>query len=199
MPLSTDFYLRNNVIEIAKSLIGKVIITKKDGYLTSGIITETEAYNGIKDKASHAYGGKKTKRNQAMYMKGGHAYVYLCYGIHHLFNIVTNIEGIPDAILVRAIYPLEGLEIMQHRAKMKKINANGVGPGKLTAMLSITTNDNTKSLINSDVIIEDYGFKVPDNQIIATTRVGIDYAGEDARLPYRFLFPHDNINQLFKI
>ncbi|HOB78343.1 MAG: DNA-3-methyladenine glycosylase [Bacteroidales bacterium] len=199
MPLSTDFYLRNNVIEIAKSLIGKVIITQKDGYLTSGIITETEAYNGIKDKASHAYGGKKTKRNQAMYMKGGHAYVYLCYGIHHLFNIVTNIEGIPDAILVRAIYPLEGLEIMQHRAKMKKINANGVGPGKLTAMLSITTNDNTKSLINSDVIIEDYGFKVPDNQIIATTRVGIDYAGEDARLPYRFLFPHDKINQLFKI
>ena len=197
MPLSTDFYLRNNVIEIAKSLIGKVIITKKDGYLTSESSQKLKHIMESKIKLT-CYGGKN-KRNQAMYMKGGHAYVYLCYGIHHLFNIVTNIEGIPDAILVRAIYPLEGLEIMQHRAKMKKINANGVGPGKLTAMLSITTNDNTKSLINSDVIIEDYGFKVPDNQIIATTRVGIDYAGEDARLPYRFLFPHDKINQLFKI
>ncbi|HOL74733.1 MAG TPA: DNA-3-methyladenine glycosylase, partial [Bacteroidales bacterium] len=106
MPLPLDFYTQSNVINIAKSLIGKVLITKKDGIITSGIIIETEAYNGINDRASHAFGGKITARNEAMYMNGGIAYVYLCYGIHHLFNVVTNVEGIPDAVLIRAIYPL---------------------------------------------------------------------------------------------
>jgi DNA-3-methyladenine glycosylase len=193
MPLPIDFYTQSNVINIAKSLIGKVLITKKDGVLTSGIITETEAYNGVNDRASHAFGGKKTARNEAMYMRGGIAYVYLCYGIHHLFNVVTNVEGIPDAVLIRAIYPLEGIEIMQQRASKKKMNANGIGPGKLTAMLSITTTDNKKSLIDSDIIIDDYGIEIPESEIIITTRIGVKYAGNDALLPYRFLIKNDKI------
>ncbi len=193
MPLPIDFYTQSNVINIAKSLIGKVLITKKDGILTSGIITETEAYNGVNDRASHAFGGKKTARNEAMYMRGGIAYVYLCYGIHHLFNVVTNVEGIPDAVLIRAIYPLEGMEIMQQRASKKKMNANGIGPGKLTAMLSITTTDNKKSLIDSDIIIDDYGIEIPESEIIITTRIGVKYAGNDALLPYRFLIKNDKI------
>ena len=193
MPLPLDFYTQSNVINIAKSLIGKVLITKKDGIVTSGIIIETEAYNGINDKASHAFGGKITARNEAMYMNGGIAYVYLCYGIHHLFNVVTNVEGIPDAVLIRAIYPLEGLEIMQQRASKKKMNADGVGPGKLSAMLSITTADNKKSLITSDIIIDDYGIKIPENKIIITTRIGVKYAGSDALLPYRFLIDKETI------
>lgn len=193
MPLPIDFYTQSNVINIAKSLIGKVLITKKDGVLTSGIITETEAYNGVNDRASHAFGGKKTARNEAMYMRGGIAYVYLCYGIHHLFNVVTNVEGIPDAVLIRAIYPLEGIEIMHQRASKKKMNANGIGPGKLTAMLSITTTDNKKSLIDSDIIIDDYGIEIPESEIIITTRIGVKYAGKDALLPYRFLIKNDKI------
>jgi DNA-3-methyladenine glycosylase len=193
MPLPIDFYTQSNVINIAKSLIGKVLITKKDGVLTSGIITETEAYNGVNDRASHAFGGKKTARNEAMYMRGGIAYVYLCYGIHHLFNVVTNVEGIPDAVLIRAIYPLEGIEIMQQRASKKKMNANGIGPGKLTAMLSITTTDNKKSLKDSDIIIDDYGIEIPESEIIITTRIGVKYAGNDALLPYRFLIKNDKI------
>lgn len=193
MALPLDFYTQSNVINIAKSLIGKILITKKDGVLTSGIITETEAYNGVNDRASHAFGGRKTARNEAMYMRGGIAYVYLCYGIHHLFNVVTNVEGIPDAVLIRAIYPLEGLDIMQRRASKKRMNANGVGPGKLTAMLSITTADNKKSLIDSDIIIDDFGIKIPKKEIIITTRIGVKYAGNDALLPYRFLIKNDKI------
>lgn len=193
MALPLDFYTQSNVINIAKSLIGKILITKKDGVLTSGIITETEAYNGVNDRASHAFGGRKTARNEAMYMRGGIAYVYLCYGIHHLFNVVTNVEGIPDAVLIRAIYPLEGLDIMQRRASKKRMNANGVGPGKLTAMLSITTADNKKSLIDSDIIIDDFGIKIPEKEIIITTRIGVKYAGNDALLPYRFLIKNDKI------
>lgn len=193
MALPLDFYTQSNVINIAKSLIGKILITKKEGVLTSGIITETEAYNGVNDRASHAFGGRKTARNEAMYMRGGIAYVYLCYGIHHLFNVVTNVEGIPDAVLIRAIYPLEGLDIMQRRASKKRMNANGVGPGKLTAMLSITTADNKKSLIDSDIIIDDFGIKIPEKEIIITTRIGVKYAGNDALLPYRFLIKNDKI------
>lgn len=193
MALPLDFYTQSNVINIAKSLIGKILITKKEGVLTSGIITETEAYNGVNDRASHAFGGRKTARNEAMYMRGGIAYVYLCYGIHHLFNVVTNVEGIPDAVLIRAIYPLEGLDIMQRRAIKKRMNANGVGPGKLAAMLSITTADNKKSLIDSDIIIDDFGIKIPEKEIIITTRIGVKYAGNDALLPYRFLIKNDKI------
>lgn len=108
MKLTNDFYQRTDVVQIARDLLGKELITNIDGELTSGIITETEAYNGIVDRASHAYGGKFTPRTQIMYAAGGVSYVYLCYGIHHLFNVVTNIEGVPHAVLIRNIKPLKG-------------------------------------------------------------------------------------------
>ena len=115
MKLTDSFFLRSNVVNIARDLIGKYIYTIFDEKLTGGIITETEAYNGIVDRASHAFGGRRTDRTEIMYKRGGLAYVYLCYGIHSLFNVVTNKDGIPHAVLIRAIFPIEGVELMRKR------------------------------------------------------------------------------------
>src|SRR5437868_461481 len=110
MKLKRDFYLRSDVVQIAKDLLGKYLFTNFNGKLTGGIITETEAYAGEIDRASHAYGGRRTKRTEIMFAQGGTAYVYLCYGIHHLFNVVTNNKNIPHAILIRAVKPIEGID-----------------------------------------------------------------------------------------
>ncbi len=115
--LGNDFYQRPDVLGIARELIGKVLVANINGERTTGIITETEAYAGITDRASHAWNDRRTPRTEIMYGAGGHAYVYLCYGIHSLFNVVTNTIGIPHAVLIRAICPIEGLETMLMRAK----------------------------------------------------------------------------------
>ena len=187
MILSRDFYLRDDVILIAKELLGKVIVSKTGGKLTSGIIVETEAYQGPEDKASHAYGNRMTQRTKTMFKLGGTAYIYLNYGIHSLFNVVTNREGIPHAVLIRAIEPLDGLEIMMQRRKMNKPNYNlSNGPGKLTQALGITTKLNGIDLCDdkSPVTIEDRNIFFPDFH--AGPRVGIDYAGEYKYKPWRF-------------
>ena len=112
MKLQKDFYQREDVLTISRELLGKVLCTQFEGELTSGIIVETEAYAGETDQASHTYGGRRTLRTEVMYAPGGVSYIYLCYGIHHLFNVVTNFEGIPHAILIRAIKPIDGIDIM---------------------------------------------------------------------------------------
>ena len=187
MILERDFYLRDDVILIAKELLGKVLVSEVDGKVTWGIIVETEAYKGPEDKASHAYGNRLTKRTKTMFEKGGTAYIYLNYGIHSLFNVVTNKEGIPHAVLVRALEPLEGLDIMLQRRNMKEVNFNLTnGPGKLTQALGITTSLNGIDLCDkrSPVTIEDRGIEVP--AIDAGPRVGIDYAEEYKDKPWRF-------------
>ena len=131
--LKEEFYLREDVVQIAKDLLGKVIYSHIDGKTCGGIITETEAYAGITDKASHAYGGKRSKRTEAMYADGGISYIYLCYGIHSLFNVVTNHKNIPHAVLIRAIKPIEGLtEMLLRRKKPKLKNDTCIGPGKVS-------------------------------------------------------------------
>jgi DNA-3-methyladenine glycosylase len=120
--LGIDFYQRSNVLQIAKELLGKILVTKWGGIETSGRIVEVEAYNGIIDKASHASGGRRTSRNEVMYGKGGVAYVYLCYGIHHLFNVVTNEQETPHAILIRALEPLKGIDTMLERTNKKQLD-----------------------------------------------------------------------------
>lgn len=186
--LAPLFFLREDVCLIAKELLGKVLVTEIDGKITAGIITETEAYAGVKDKASHAYGGKITPRNKVMYEQGGHAYVYMCYGIHYLFNVVTNKENIPDAVLIRAIEPYYGKEIMAERLIKKKMKPYPViGPGKVSVALGITLKHNGLTLFEPPIYITDSGIQVLKKDIITTTRVGIDYAGEDALLPYRFI------------
>lgn len=184
--LPEDFYTRKHVVQIAKELLGKVLVTNFEGERTAGMIVETEAYAGVGDKASHAYGGRRTARTETMYSRGGVAYVYLCYGIHHLFNVVTNAEDIPHAVLIRAVEPLEGVDIMLMRRNKPKLTPQlTAGPGAMSQALGINTGHTGLSL-NTHIIIEDRGIKIKPREIIAGTRVGVAYAEEDAYMPYRF-------------
>lgn len=185
--LPVAFYQRENVLMIARELLGKLLITRWNGKLTSGRIVETEAYNGVVDKASHAFGERRTKRTEVMFGPGGVAYVYLCYGIHHLFNVVTNLEGIPHAVLIRGIEPVAGMEYMLERMnKLKPDYTVGKGPGNVSKALSIHTIHTGYSLVGDEIFMADDGIVLEPSQIIASKRIGVDYAAEDAQLPYRF-------------
>jgi DNA-3-methyladenine glycosylase len=186
--LSRDFYLQDDVVALARMLIGKVLFTYIDERLTAGIITETEAYAGVVDKASHAFGGRRTNRTETMYAQGGTGYVYLCYGIHHLFNVVTNVEGVPHAVLIRGVKPLEGIDIIRERRKFPKNDKIlAAGPGTVSQALGILTKHDGVDLTGDTIWIDDKGFSLPDNDVKITPRIGVDYAGEDAKLPYRFI------------
>ncbi|MCX8018977.1 MAG: DNA-3-methyladenine glycosylase [Chitinophagaceae bacterium] len=190
--LDERFYQRCDVVLIARQLLGKLLITRFGEGLTSGRIVETEAYAGTGDRASHAYGGRRTERNEAMYAPGGTAYVYLCYGIHHLFNVVTHKKDVPHAILIRALEPAEGLEIMRKRTGKSTSDFTLTrGPGNLTRAMGITVSMNGYRLTGNELYIADDGFSYPDADIQVSPRIGVDYAGEDALLPYRF-FVRDN-------
>ena len=185
--LKKSFFTRPDVLVIARELLGKYLFTRLDDRLTGGIIIETEAYRGTTDKASHAFGGKVTARNRIMYMRGGTAYVYLCYGMHHLFNIVTNKTGIPDAVLIRAIEPTYGIEVMLKRRKLdNKSPRLANGPGSMSAALGITTGLSGIELFGPEIWLEDRGNNPAPKQINASPRVGVDYAGAHAKLPWRF-------------
>jgi len=191
--LNENFYIRKSVVKIAQELLGKIIVTLFDDLLTAARITETEAYNGVVDKASHAYNNRRTKRTEIMYAEGGAAYVYLCYGIHHLFNIVTNLKDIPHAVLIRAAEPITGVDAMLQRTyKKKPDNTVTSGPGNVSKALGIYTHHTGKDLRGENFFIADDGFKLSKKNIVATPRIGIDYAAEDALLPYRF-FIKDNM------
>ncbi len=185
--LPFSYYQDQDVNALAIDLLGKYLFTAIDGQVTGGMIVETEAYNGIEDKASHAYGGRFTNRTQTMYETGGLSYVYLCYGIHHLFNVVTAPKGIPHAVLIRGLEPVEGLEIMLVRRGMPLLKRNlTAGPGALAKALGIDRNLNSKDLLGEEIWIEDRGVHIPDQQLIACPRVGVAYAEEDALLPWRY-------------
>jgi DNA-3-methyladenine glycosylase len=189
MKLSLRFYTRNDVVLIARELLGKVLVTRFDGKLTSGIITETEAYAGVTDRASHAYNGRRTERTEIMYWQGGTAYIYLCYGVHSLFNVVTNKNGVPHAVLIRALKALDGKDIMMQRLSVHSMKDNALtGPGKLSKALGIHFSDTGTDLAGDTLWIEDRKIKVRNADIIAGPRIGIDYAGEDAKLPFRFVW-----------
>ena len=184
--LSHAFYLRHDVVQIARELLGKVLVTQWDGAVTSGRIVETEAYAGTIDKASHAYKGR-TPRTSVMFAEGGTAYIYLCYGIHQMFNIVTNVDGIPHAILIRALEPLEGIEVMlQRTAKAKLDNTLTRGPGNVGKAMGFHTSQTGWSLQSSEAFIADDDYKIDEKSIASSPRIGVAYAAEDALLPYRF-------------
>src|SRR5258705_9366245 len=185
--LDIEFYQQKNVLQIAKELLGKILVTNWTGMITSGRIVECEAYEGVVDKASHASGGRRTARNEIMYGEGGYAYVYLCYGIHHLFNVVTNSKDEPHAILIRALDPIEGIEEMLLRTHKKKLGHTlARGPGNVSKALGIFTKHTGISLSGNKIFIADDGEKYSKNEIVASPRIGVDYAGKDALLPYRF-------------
>ncbi|MDR2971889.1 MAG: DNA-3-methyladenine glycosylase [Bacteroidales bacterium] len=194
MLLPKNYYFHHDVVFLAKDLVGKYLFTKIDGQLSGGIITETEAYKGVEDRACHAFGGKRTKRNEMMYAEGGVAYVYLCYGIHPLLNVVTNLKDIPDAVLIRAIHATHGEELMLKRTGKPQMNLQVTdGPGKVTKALGITLSDNGEPLQDKRIWIEDRGLEFTEAELLNTPRIGVEYAGEDALLKYRFSLPDTGI------
>lgn len=185
--LHYSFYQQEDVTSLAVQLLGKQLFTLIDGKLTGGTIVETEAYNGILDKASHAYNGRYTPRTKTMYEPGGISYVYLCYGIHHLFNVVTNTKNNPHAVLIRGLEPTYGISTMLERRNMQSIAPRiTAGPGALAKALGIDKNLNAKDLLGDEIWIEDSGLHFTPDQIIAAPRVGVDYAEDHALLPWRF-------------
>ena len=183
-----SFYIENKVLTVATQLLGKILATSFNGQLTAGRIVETEAYQGVTDRASHAWGGRLTNRTRVMYGQGGVAYVYLCYGIHHLFNIVTGGQDTPHVVLIRALEPVCGIDIMQERMGKKQVDLTLTkGPGNLSRALGINTTHTGLSLVESDIFVADDGYMPAKKVIAATPRIGVDYAGPDAALPYRFI------------
>jgi DNA-3-methyladenine glycosylase len=187
LKLKAEYYQNEDVVSLAKDLLGKVLYTKIGNEITAGIIVETEAYFGVKDKASHAYGGRRTNRTETMYGTGGIVYVYLCYGMHHLFNVVTSVKDDPHAVLIRGIEPLIGIDIIEERRNMPRTKgAISAGPGSAAKALGIDKTFNAKNLSDDEIWIEDHGIRYAEEDIAATPRVGIAYAKEHALLPWRF-------------
>ncbi|MFZ9386785.1 MAG: DNA-3-methyladenine glycosylase [Chitinophagaceae bacterium] len=185
LPLS--FYRRTDVLQIAEELLGKILVTRKQGILTSGRIVEVEAYAGVQDRASHAWGGRKTDRNRVMYLPGGVSYIYLCYGIHHLFNVVTGLSETPHAILIRALEPVSGLSAMMKRTGKKETDYGITsGPGNLSKALGLRVDLNGFILTGPDLYIAGDNHFFSSGEIAKSPRIGVAYAGRDALLPYRF-------------
>ena len=185
--LPDSFYDRPGVVAVARALLGKILVTVMDGERTSGRIVEVEAYNGVGDRASHAWSGRRTRRTEVMFGPAGVAYVYLIYGIHHLFNVVTNKRDVPHAVLVRALEPLEGIPVMLERTGKKTADHTLTrGPGNLSRALGLHVSDTGTSLLGDRIFIADDGWRPRRAEVVATPRIGVDYAGKDAALPYRF-------------
>ncbi|MFK8100949.1 MAG: DNA-3-methyladenine glycosylase [Saprospiraceae bacterium] len=187
--LPRSFFLRNDVVQISKELLGKYLLTNFDGELCAGKIVETEAYRGPDDKACHAYNNRRTERTKIMFEQGGLAYVYLCYGIHHLFNVVTGGIDAPHAVLIRAIEPVENIDKMLARRAFAQVKPQlTAGPGVMSKALGITTQHTGIDLLHPDspIWIEDRGTTIKENERIASPRVGVAYAAECALWDWRF-------------
>jgi len=185
--LPISFYKRKDVVIVARELIGKVVVTNLDGLITSGRIVETEAYVAHIDKASHSFGGRRTAKNEHMYATAGTAYVYICYGMHQMLNVVTNDKDIPDAVLIRAIEPLEGIDIMLKRTGKPKMDFTLTrGPGNVGKALGIFKKHSGSHLLDDEIYLADDGFKTKHNEIGISKRIGVESAFPDSELPYRF-------------
>lgn len=187
MKLPLSFYQQEDVSDIAKQLLGKYLFTKIEGKLTGGMIVETESYGGAHDRASHAYQNRYTDRTKPLYENGGIAYVYLCYGMHCLLNVVTNKKNIPHAVLIRAIEPTCGIaSMLRQKNKTKLEQTLTSGPGALTKALGITLKHNGLKFTGPIMWIEDKKVEIKEENIVKSPRVGVEYAKEDALLPLRF-------------
>jgi DNA-3-methyladenine glycosylase len=182
--LSRSFYLRKDTVAIARELIGKLLVINDAGRRVSGMIVETEAYLGVEDRAAHSHGGRRTARNEVMYGVGGYVYVFFVYGMYYQFNVVTGSADQPHAILIRAVEPVEGVDLMrERRGEMKDRNLTS-GPGKLCIAMGIDRSLNGQDLMGHRVWIESY--RTASDQIMVGRRIGVDYAGDDAERPLRF-------------
>ena len=185
VPLS--FYQRKDVVQIARELLGKIVVTRFAGNSTSGRIVETEAYVAITDKASHSFGGRRTPRNEHMYSPAGTAYIYICYGMHQMLNIVTNEKEIPDAVLIRSIEPLEGITIMAARTGKKEKDVTITrGPGNVGKALGVFKHHSGLFLLDDEIYLLNDNISFSDEQVGVSKRIGVESAGADSELPYRF-------------
>jgi len=184
--LPREFYTRPDVLEVARDLLGKkLVVPGRNGHRVSGIIVETEAYRGPEDRASHAWNGRRTQRTETMYGAGGTAYVYFVYGMYHQFNVVTSVEDIPHAVLVRALEPGEGLAVMRRRRRGRSEYELTSGPGRLCLALGIDRKLDKADLLGNRVWLED-GISISPRQIARGPRIGIDYAEKWIDKPWRF-------------
>ncbi|MCB2313952.1 DNA-3-methyladenine glycosylase [Clostridium tagluense] len=198
MKLTREFYAKET-LQVAKELLGKVVVHEVNGVKLKGKIVETEAYIGSIDKASHAYGGKKTPRLEALYGKPGIAYVYFIYGMYHCFNVITKEEGSPEGVLIRAIEPIDGIDEMSKlrfnkvyneltKAQFKNLSS---GPSKLCIAMNINKENNKQDLCSGNLYIEESMDK-EKIEIIEAKRIGIDYAEEAKDFKWRF-YIKDNV------
>ena len=187
MKLPREFYTRSDVLEVARDLLGKkLVVPNKNGKRVAGIIVETESYRGPEDRASHAYGGRRTNRTETMYGVGGTAYVYFVYGMYNQFNVVTNVADIPHAVLVRALEPVEGRDVISRRRPGRSEYEWTSGPGRLCLALGIDRKLDTEDLVLGDRVWIEEGVSVSPRQIARGPRIGIDYAEEWITKPWRF-------------
>jgi DNA-3-methyladenine glycosylase len=186
--LDRSFYDRKNVVHIARELLGKILVTQWDGVRCSGRIVETEAYAGVEDRACHAFGGRRTARSEHLYGDPGTVYIYICYGMHHLFNVITNKKDIPHAVLIRALEPMEGIEYMLKRTRKPIADYTLTkGPGNLARAMGMSKLHTGGNLFSEEIFIEDDGLRYKRAQVAITKRIGVESAREDAELPYRFI------------
>jgi len=186
--LKRSFYDRKDVVKIAKELLGKILVTQVDAVRTSGRIVETEAYAGVEDRASHAFGGRRTARSEHLYGEPGTVYMYICYGMHHLFNVITNKKDVPHGVLIRALEPIEGVEHMLNRTGKPVADFTITkGPGNLSCALGVNKFHSGGNVFSNEIFIADDGLRYKKNDIVITKRIGVDGAREDADLPYRFI------------
>ena len=184
--LPREFYTRANVVTVARDLLGKLLVVPAaGGKRVSGMIVEVEAYRGPQDRAAHSYGGRRTKRTETMYGLGGTAYVFFVYGMYNQFNVVTNNVDHPHAVLIRALEPVEGIEVMRKRRHGQPDHNLTNGPGKLCIALDIDRKLDAADLLGDRVWLED-GEKISRSRIMSGPRIGIDYAGEWVEKPWRF-------------
>jgi DNA-3-methyladenine glycosylase len=186
--LDKSFYNRKNVLRVARDLLGKILVTQLDGVRSSGRIVETEAYAGVGDRASHAFGGRRTARSEHLYGEPGTVYIYISYGMHHLFNVITNKKDIPHGVLIRALEPIEGIEHMLERTgKLPGDISITKGPGNLSSAMGMNKIHSGGNVFSKEIFIADDGLRYKKNEIIVTKRIGVEGAREDAKLPYRFI------------
>ena len=181
--LNRNFFLRD-VNVIAKDLLGKILVRETDEGTASGIIVETEAYKGPEDKASHTYNNRRTSRTEIQFREGGYAYVYMIYGMYFCFNVTANLPDIPEAVLIRALEPFDGVDLMKSRRQTEKLKNLCNGPGKLCSALGIKKEDNGEDLCGGKIYILDGGFTAM--KIKTSPRINIDYAEEYRNLPWRY-------------
>ncbi|MGI9068547.1 MAG: DNA-3-methyladenine glycosylase [Pyrinomonadaceae bacterium] len=184
--LPREFYTRPNVETVARELLGKLLVVpSSSGRRVSGIIVETEAYRGPHDRAAHSYGGRRTKRTETMYGPGGTAYVFFVYGMYNQFNVVTNVKDAPHAVLIRALEPVEGIELMRRRRHRQPDHNLTNGPGKLCIAMGIDRKLDAADLLSNKVWLEE-GEEISRARIASGPRIGIDYAEEWMEKPWRF-------------